>query len=61
MNIWESTAIPNFESRSSLESVKVQSLTLSFIPRLPLLAFNLGSPCLGYKPKVRVATFYLIN
>jgi len=34
----------------------VHSLTLSFTPGLLLLAHNLASPCLGHKPKARVAT-----
>jgi hypothetical protein len=40
--------------------VRVHSLTLSFTPGLPLLAHNLASPCLGHKPKAKVATFFVI-
>jgi hypothetical protein len=36
--------------------VRVHSLTLSFTPRLPSLARNLASPCLGREPKVKVVT-----
>jgi hypothetical protein len=36
LKIRESIGIPNFQSESSLESVRVHSLTLSFTPRLPL-------------------------
>ncbi len=31
------------------------------IPRLPLLARNLSSPCLGHEPKVKVATSLLFS
>jgi len=46
----------NSQGGKSLGSVKVHSLTLSFIPGLPFLAHNLASPCLGREPKARVAT-----
>jgi hypothetical protein len=46
----------NSQGGSSLGSVRVHSLTLSFTPRLPLLARNLVSPYFGREPKVRVAT-----
>jgi hypothetical protein len=36
--------------------VRVHSLTLSFTPELPLLAYNLASPYFGHEPKVRVVT-----
>jgi hypothetical protein len=57
---WDS----NSQSGSSLGSVRVYSLTLSCTPRnmwhdswTSFLARNLATPCLGRKPKARVATF----
>ncbi len=54
LKIWESTRTPNSESGSSLGSVRVHSLTLSYTPesmrrdsRVSLLAHNLASPCLS--------------
>ncbi len=52
---WDS----NSQGGSSLASVRVHSLTLSFTPELPLLAYNLVSPCLGHELKARVATLHL--
>jgi hypothetical protein len=56
---WDS----NSQNGSSLGSVRVHSLTLSYIPRsmrcdfrVSLLARNLASPCLGREPKARVVT-----
>jgi len=49
---WDS----NSQGGSSLGSAKVHSLTLSFTPKLPLLARNLVSPCFSHKPKARVTT-----
>jgi len=46
---------------SSLGSVRVHSLTLSFTLGLPFLARNLVSPCLGCEPKARVVTFLYIT
>jgi len=53
----------NSQSGSSLGSVRVHSLTISYIPRVmrcdswaSLLACNLASPCLGCEPKARVVT-----
>jgi len=46
----------NSQGGSSLGSVKVHSLTLLFTLRLPFLARNLASPCLGHEPKARVMT-----
>jgi len=53
----------NSQSGSSFRSVEVHSLTLSPTPRsmkcdsqASLLARTFASPCLGHKPKVRVAT-----
>jgi len=58
---WDS----NSQSGSSLGSVRVHSLTLSYTPRsmrcdsmTSLLAHNLASLCLVCKHKVRVATFF---
>jgi len=53
---WDS----NSQGESSLGSVRVHSLTLSFTPELPLLAHNLASPYLGHEPKAKVATFFVI-
>jgi len=51
------------KSESSFGSVRVHSLTLSYIPKnmkcdswASLLARTLASPCLGCEPKARVAT-----
>jgi hypothetical protein len=53
----------NSQNGSSLGGVRVHSLTLSYTPenmrcdfRASLLAYTLASPCLGCKPKARVAT-----
>jgi len=46
----------NSQGGSSLGSVRVHSLTFSFIPGLFLLAHNLASPCLGREPKTKIAT-----
>jgi len=53
----------NSQSRNSLESVRVHSFTLFYTPKsmrcdsqVSLLARNLANPCLGCKPKARVAT-----
>jgi hypothetical protein len=53
----------NSQSGNSLGSVKVPSLTLSYIPgsmrcdsQASFLAYNLASPCFGCKPKARDAT-----
>ncbi len=53
----------NSQSGSSLGSVKVHSLTLSYIPGsmkcdfwAPFLARTLANPCFGREPKVRVVT-----
>jgi len=58
----------NSQNGSSLRSVKVHSLTLSYTPRsiwrdsqVSLLACNLASPCFGCEPKARVATFSMEN
>jgi hypothetical protein len=58
----------NSQSGSSLGSVKVHSLALSYIPRsmkcesqASLLACTLVSPCLGRERKARVATGKLIR
>jgi len=56
LKIRESIGTPNSQSGISFGSARVHSLTLSFIPGLPLLARNLASPCLGCKPKARVVT-----
>jgi len=48
----------NSQGGSSLGSVKVHSLTLSFTPGFPLLACNLASPCFDHKPKAKVATTF---
>jgi hypothetical protein len=52
----------NSQSKNSLGSVKVHSLTLFCTPgsmkcdsRAPLLAHTFANPCLGCKPKARVA------
>jgi hypothetical protein len=62
LKIWESTGIPISQSGSSLGSVRIYSVTLSFTPRsmrhdsrTSFLACNLATPCLGHKPKARVA------
>ncbi len=54
------------QSGSSLGSVRVHSLTLSYIPesmkcdfRASFLACNLASICLGYEPKFQVATIII--
>jgi hypothetical protein len=39
--------------------VRVHSLTLSFTPKLLLLARNLASPCLGREPKAKVTTLII--
>jgi len=56
----------NFQSGSSLGSVKVHSFTLSHIlknmkcdPWASLLARTFASPNLGCEPKVNVVTLYL--
>jgi hypothetical protein len=53
----------NSQNGSSLGSVSVHSLTLSYIPKnmrcdswASFLAHTLVSPCLGREPKARVAT-----
>ncbi len=58
-SIWDS----NSQNVSSLGSVKVHSLTLFCTPRsmrcdsrASFLARTLANPCLGHKPKARVAT-----
>jgi hypothetical protein len=60
LKIWESIGIPT-------PKMGVHSLTLFCTPgnmrcdsRASLLARNLASPCFGYEPKVRVATFKVI-
>jgi hypothetical protein len=60
LKIQESTGTPNSQSESSLENVRVHSLTLSFTPRLPF-GSNLASPCLGHEPKARVVTKVLMG
>jgi hypothetical protein len=57
----------NSQSGSSLGSVKVHSLTLSYTfgsmrceSPASLLARSLASPCFGCKPKVRVTTLNLL-
>jgi hypothetical protein len=59
LNIWES----NSQNGNSLGNVRVHSLTLSYTPgsmrydsRASFLARILAGPCLGRKPKARVAT-----
>jgi hypothetical protein len=55
LKIRESIGIPNSQSESSLESVKVYSP--HFLSLLgSLSARNLASPCLGHEPNARVAT-----
>jgi len=49
----------NSQGRSSLGSVRVHSLALSFTPELPLLARNLVSLCLGCEPKAKVAIWLI--
>jgi hypothetical protein len=65
MKIWESRVHrdSNSQSRSSLGSVQVHSLTLFCTPgsmkcdsRASLLARSLASPYLGREPKARVVT-----
>jgi len=58
---WDS----NSQSGSSLGSVKVHSFIVSYTPgnmkcdsRASLLAHTLASPCLGCRPKVRVAIIH---
>jgi hypothetical protein len=57
----------NSQSGSSLGSVRVHSLTLSYTlgsmkcdSRASLFARTFTSPCLGCEPKVKVATFYVL-
>jgi len=50
----------NSQGGSSLESVKVHSLTLAFTPKLPFSACNLATPCLGREPKARVVTTFVL-
>jgi len=64
LKIWDF----NSQNGSSLGSVKVHSLTLSYTPknmrcdsRASLLAHTFASPYLGCEPKVRVATITLIQ
>jgi len=59
---WDS----NSQNGSSLGSVRVHSLTLSYIPGsmrcdswASLLAYALASPCLGLEPKAKVETLYV--
>jgi hypothetical protein len=59
---WDS----NSQNGSSLGSVRVHSLTLSYTLRsmrcdswASLLAHALASPCLGLEPKAKVETFYV--
>jgi hypothetical protein len=61
---WDS----NSQSGNSLGSVKVHSLTLSYIPvkmkcdsRASLLAHTLASHYFGRKPKARVATYKVFH
>jgi hypothetical protein len=56
----------NSQNESSFRNVRVHSLTFSYTPesmrcesRTSLLAHTLASPCLGRKPKTRVATLGL--
>jgi len=58
----------NFQSGSSLGSVKVHSLTLSYTPgrmqrnsQASFLARNLASPCLDYEPKARVTIVTILQ
>jgi len=55
----------NSQNGSSLGSVRVHSLTLSYTPGsmrcgswASLLAFTLASPCFGHEPKAKVTTQY---
>jgi hypothetical protein len=55
----------NSQSGNSFESVRVHSFTFSYTPKSMrydfhafVLAFTLASPCLGHKPKARVATIF---
>jgi len=68
LSIFESPPRLHSQSGSSLGSVRVLSLTLSCTPKsmkcdsqASLLARTLVSPCLGYKPKARVATMIIIK
>jgi hypothetical protein len=63
LKIQESMRSPNSQSGSSLGTVRVHSLTLSYISRgmrcdswAYLLARTFANPCLGCEPKARVAT-----
>ncbi len=63
LNIWKSIMTPTPKVGSSLGSVRVHSLTLSYTlrsmrcdSRASLLARTLASPCLSHKPKARVTT-----
>jgi hypothetical protein len=58
----------NSQSGSSLGSVRVHSLTLSYTfenmsynSRVSLLARTLASPCFGHEPKTKVATNFHIH
>jgi hypothetical protein len=51
----------NSQGFHSLGSVRVHSLTLSFILGLSFLARNLATPCFGHEPKARVVTLHLLQ
>jgi hypothetical protein len=63
LKVWESIETPTPKNGSSLGSVRVHSLTFSYIfgnmrcdSWASFLAHTLASPCFGHEPKARVVT-----